>query len=125
CWYSTSSFTINANITDGQTRQRTVLAKRKILPFLMRAAHIALAHRHLLDAVMEEELLYLLLHLRVRHDICGDPALDDRLGTVTQRLGARNAVGGEAKRVRDDGRGQKRPRARMIRLQALSPQELT
>src|SRR6516162_178363 len=62
--------------------KRAVLAFREVLALLVRAAHVALAHRHLLDAVMEEELLYLLLHLRVRRYVGSDPALQDRLGIV-------------------------------------------
>ena len=44
-----------------------VLALGKVLTLLVRAAQVALGHSHLLDAVLEEEVLQLLLHLRVGH----------------------------------------------------------
>src|SRR5262245_54533026 len=69
--------------------ERAVLAHGKVLPLLVRAAHVALAHRHLLDAVLEEEVLQLLLHFRVRRDIRRHPPHQDRLGPL----------------VRDDGSG--------------------
>src|SRR5260370_23563652 len=64
--------------------ERAVLAVRKVLTFLVRAAHVALAHRHGLDAVPDEEILHLLLDLRIARNVRGHPPLDDRLGTVMQ-----------------------------------------
>src|SRR5262245_59392782 len=70
-----------------------VLAVREVLALLMRAAHVALGHRHLLDAVLEEKVLQLLLHLGVGHHVCGHPPLHDRLGTVMQDHARRNLRG--------------------------------
>src|SRR5258708_26479716 len=63
--------------------ERAVLAVREVLALLVRAAHVALAQRHGLDAVPEEEILHLLLYLRIGRNVRGHPTLDDRLGTVT------------------------------------------
>lgn len=54
----------------------------KILAFFVGAAHVAVTHCHGLDAVFLEERLHLALHFRVRRDIGGNPALNDRLGPV-------------------------------------------
>jgi hypothetical protein len=48
--------------------ERAALSVWKVFAFLLRAAHIPLAHRHLLDAVLAEEILQLLLFLRVGRD---------------------------------------------------------
>src|SRR5262249_17044894 len=61
-----------------------VLPVGKVFALLVRAAHVALRHRHLLDAVLEEEVLQFLLHLRVGHHIRSHPPLHNRLGTVMQ-----------------------------------------
>src|SRR5262249_11591042 len=61
-----------------------VLALREVLPFLVRAAHAALAHRHGLDAVLDEEALHLRRDPGVRRHVRGHPALDDRLGAVVE-----------------------------------------
>jgi hypothetical protein len=45
--------------------ERAVLTVRKVLAFLVRAAHVPLAHRHLLDAVLKKEIRHFLLDLRV------------------------------------------------------------
>jgi hypothetical protein len=65
--------------------ERAVLAEGEVRALLVRAAHIALAHGHGLDAVLEKEILYLLLDLWVGRHVRGDPALDDRLGTVMEQ----------------------------------------
>src|SRR5262245_16625658 len=59
----------------------------------MWAAHVPLAHRHGLDAVLEEEVLHLLLDFRVRRYVRGDPALDDRVGTVMEDHASSNLRG--------------------------------
>src|SRR5262249_48439671 len=61
-----------------------VLAVGKVFAFLVRAAQVALGHRHLLDPVLEEEVLQLLLYPGVGHHVRGHPPLQDRLGTVSQ-----------------------------------------
>src|SRR5262249_19217366 len=61
-----------------------VLAVGEVLALLVRAAQVALGHRHLLDPVPEEEVLQLLLHLRVGRHVRGHPLLQDRLGTVSK-----------------------------------------
>src|SRR5262245_31584520 len=73
--------------------ERAVLAVREVLALLVRAAHVALGHRHLLDPVLEEEVLQLLLHLRVGRHVRGHPALQDRLGTVVQDHACRDLRG--------------------------------
>src|SRR5262245_35590484 len=70
-----------------------VLAQREVLALLVRAAHVALAHRRPLDAVLEEEVLQPLLHLRVGHHVRGHPPLHDRLGTVLQEHARRDLRG--------------------------------
>src|SRR5436190_399609 len=62
----------------------TVLAVREVFPFLVRAAHVSLAHRHGLDAVLEEKILQLLLHFRVGRHARSYPALHDCLSTVME-----------------------------------------
>ena len=79
----------------------------KILAFFVGTAHVPIAHCHGLDAVFLEERLHLALHFRVRRDIRGNPALNDRLGPVTQdhagsNLG-RSFVIGTVKCDRADG----------------------
>src|SRR5262249_60757877 len=64
--------------------ERAVLAVREVLSLLMRAAHVALAHRHGIDAVLEEEVLHLLLDFRIRRCVRCHPALDNRIGAVMQ-----------------------------------------
>src|SRR5262249_11351007 len=59
-------------------------AEGAVLALLVRAAHVPLAQRHGPDAVPEEEVLHLLLHLRAGRHVRGHPPLDDRLGTVMQ-----------------------------------------
>jgi hypothetical protein len=46
------------------------------------AAHVALPHRYGLGAVLEEEVLHLLLDFRVRRYVRGNPPLDDRISTA-------------------------------------------
>src|SRR5262249_47462587 len=64
--------------------KRAILAVGEVLALLVRAAHVALDHCHGFDAVLEEEVLQLLLHLRVGRHVRGHPPLDDCLGTVMQ-----------------------------------------
>jgi hypothetical protein len=54
----------------------------EVLALLARAADVALGHRHLLDAVLDEEVLQLLLHLRIGRYVGTHPAFHDRLGPV-------------------------------------------
>src|SRR5205807_2444514 len=59
--------------------ERAVLTVRKVLALLVRAAHVPLGHRHLLDAVLKKEVLQLQLHFGVGHHVRGHPPLEDRL----------------------------------------------
>src|SRR4051794_23068565 len=81
---SVSVLPIAALLPPPERAEGTVLAVREVLPFFVRAAHVALAHRHGLDAVLLEERLNLLLDFRVCRNVRGDPSHDDRLGTVMQ-----------------------------------------
>src|SRR5262245_45983831 len=60
--------------------ERAILACREIFPLLVRAAHVALAHRHRPDAVLLEELLKFLPHLGAGGHVGPDPPLQGRLG---------------------------------------------
>src|ERR1043165_4778439 len=78
--------------------KRTISSLRKVQSFFVRATHVAITHRHRLDAVLGEELVNLLLHLHVLHDLATHPALDYRFGSFMQddacgNLGRRLGVG--------------------------------
>src|SRR5436190_1367833 len=62
--------------------KRAILAAWEVQPFFMRAAHVAITHRHGLDAVLVKEIFHFLLDLRVGRNARGDPTLDDGLGPV-------------------------------------------
>src|SRR5260370_3491105 len=48
--------------------KRAVLSLGKVRALLVRTAHVAVAHRHGLDTVLEEEVLQLLLHFRAENN---------------------------------------------------------
>src|SRR5262249_8251623 len=78
--------------------KRAVLAVWKIKAFFARTAHVALAYRHGLDAVLKEKVLHFLLDLRVRCYVRDARAVDDGLGPVrtnhaSSDLGRRLVVG--------------------------------
>src|SRR5262249_23705091 len=62
--------------------KRAILAMWIVQPLFLRAAHVAIAHRHRIDTVLVEEIFHFLLDLWVGRDIRGAPTLDDRLCTV-------------------------------------------
>src|SRR5687767_6187247 len=61
-----------------------VLAVRKVLALFVGASHVAVAQCYPLYAVLLEKRLNLPLNLRVGGNVRGDPALDDRLGSLMQ-----------------------------------------